>query len=168
MAESSYEEQRDAYIKINERIKSANLAATYILAEAGFQVKQDMLEKLVQKEIDRLLNKKNPVPEEKIELEKVLANMTVKRDEILNECEQAWRRVNRQGFRPQDKDDPACHFALQAGLAPMADLKNQLQRLEDHLTDATPIMALCAKDKGRFLEVFERLYTDRASVIPPF
>jgi hypothetical protein len=76
--------------------------------------------------------------------------------DLLLEAVAAARKVNRAGFRREDRGDDAMRTALQAGAAAVVEVARELVRLTATFSAALP--GDIAADRSRFLLVFRHIY----------
>jgi hypothetical protein len=76
--------------------------------------------------------------------------------DLLLEAVAAARKVNRAGFRREDRADHAMQAALQAGAAAVVEVARELARLTEVISAAPP--GDSAADRSRFFPVFRRIY----------
>jgi hypothetical protein len=76
---------------------------------------------------------------------------------LLLEAVAATRKVNRAGFRREDRADAGMLIALRSGAAAVADLARELDRLTAALSRNAPVGDV-AGDRARFLAAFRRIY----------
>jgi hypothetical protein len=76
---------------------------------------------------------------------------------LMNAIRTASRKVNRLGFRKQDRTSDACIQGLRHGALAATDVVRELDRLLQSLSDNSKELEL-ASDQARFHEGFRALY----------
>src|SRR5262249_23657085 len=80
---------------------------------------------------------------------------------LMNEIRTASRKVNRSGFRKEDRTSDACIQGLRHGALAAIDVVRELDRLLQALSDTSKDLDL-ASDQARFHEGFGALYAKTA------
>jgi hypothetical protein len=164
--EDAYQKAALQYSEIRGQIRLEALAALHILGNAGDPLSLLLIEQFGDRDaFDSALsittNSDETAPESHWKLSALFAGAeplpNAALPSLLSEAKGAVKKVHREGFRPQEVGTGQIKAALGASVGPVIDLAKALDRICDHLDQATFIED-AGDDKIRFESVFHLLY----------
>jgi hypothetical protein len=186
LGSTAYEDAADAYKEVHQQLHLECLACLGALMETGSAEAAVLLNHLAGRSVlEALFSLSSPYVDDgdsDTELEEEAPGCAfelrigsamraaiadpdaIKSDEsraLMNDIRAASRKVNRSGFRKEDRQDDACIRGLRSGALAVVDVLRELDRLLQALSDMSKELDL-ASDQARFHEGFRALYGETA------
>jgi hypothetical protein len=166
VGDDAYQKAALQYSEIRAQLRLEALAALHILGHAGDPLSLLLIEQFGGRDafdsaVSIATNGNEVAPERHAKILALFAGAepspNVALATLLSEARGAIKKVHREGFRPQDVGAGQITAALSASVVPVIDLAKALDRICDHLGQAT-FIDNAGDDKRRFEAVFRVLY----------